>query len=36
MIYVNSFGYDMDAKQDLMIAWNGWLPANDLTQIEIL
>lgn len=36
MIYVNSFGYDIDTKQDLMIAWNGWLPTNDLTQLEIL
>lgn len=36
MIYVNSFGYDINTKQDLMMAWNGWLPANDLTQLEIL
>lgn len=36
MIYVDSVGFDFEAKQDLDIMWSGWLDINTLTQISRL
>ena len=36
MIYVDSIGFDFDAKQDLNLMWSGWLQTAELTQISIL
>ena len=36
MIYVDSVGFDFEAKQDLNIMWSGWLNTSELTQIMSL
>ena len=36
MIYVDSVGFDFDAKQDLNLMWSGWLDTQTLTQIAAL
>ena len=36
MIYVDSIGFDFEAKQDLTLMWSGWLNTSELTQISAL
>ena len=36
MIYVDSVSYDCLNKKDLSLMWSGWLPVENLTQLEVL
>ena len=36
MIYVDSISYDLTNQKDLALAWSGWLPVDNLTQIQSL
>jgi len=36
MIYVDSISYDTVHKKDLSLMWSGWLPVDNLIQIESL
>ena len=36
MIYVDSVGFDFEAKQDLNTMWSGWLNSSELVQIAAL
>ena len=36
MIYVDSVSYDIVNKKDLSLMWSGWLPVENLTQLESL
>ena len=36
MIYVDSIGYDMTAKQDINTLWSGWLPTEEIGQLAAL
>jgi len=36
MIYVDSISYDIINKKDLSLMWSGWLPVENLTQLESL
>ena len=36
MLYVDSLGFDLEQNKDLSNMWSGYLPAEEITQIQAL
>lgn len=35
-IQVDSLAYNMETKEDINVMWSGWLPTEEITQIQVL